>query len=113
MRILVMTNTYLPFVGGVERSVETFVEEYRRLGHRVVIVTPKCHHTPEYEYDVVRIPAVQNFNGTDFSVQRKRLSNWCAQGFFFREIVGIGSAAVGPVTRGRRSVDAAEKSLDC
>ncbi len=64
-----MTNTYTPFVGGVERSVETFTEEYRKRGHQVVIVAPTFEHMPENEAGVVRIPAIQHFNGTDFSVR--------------------------------------------
>lgn len=64
-----MTNTYTPFVGGVERSVETFTEEYRQKGHEVVIVAPTFEDMPENEEGVVRIPAIQHFNGTDFSVR--------------------------------------------
>lgn len=69
MNILMMTNTYLPFVGGVERSVETYTEEYRKRGHRVIIVAPSYEGSPVHEEDVVRVPAIQHFNGTDFSVQ--------------------------------------------
>lgn len=69
MNILMMTNTYLPFIGGVERSVETFTEEYRKMGHRVIIVAPAFENEPADEYDVIRVPALQHFNGTDFSVQ--------------------------------------------
>lgn len=69
MNILMMTNTYLPFVGGVERSIQTFTDEYRGRGHRTVIVAPTFEHMPTSELDVVRVPAVQHFNGTDFSVQ--------------------------------------------
>ena len=69
MNILMMTNTYLPFVGGVERSVEIFTGEYRKMGHRVVIVAPRFKEMPENEYDVIRVPALQKFNGTDFSLQ--------------------------------------------
>ncbi len=69
MNILMMTNNYLPFVGGVERSIETFTREYRARGHRVVIVAPVMRGGPEHEPDIIRVPAIQNFNGTDFSVQ--------------------------------------------
>jgi endonuclease/exonuclease/phosphatase family metal-dependent hydrolase/glycosyltransferase involved in cell wall biosynthesis len=64
-----MTNTYLPHVGGVARSVEAFAREYRRRGHRVLIIAPEFPDTPKYEQDVLRVPAIQNFNGTDFSVR--------------------------------------------
>jgi len=69
VNILMITNTYLPFIGGVERSVKIFTEEYRRMGHRVIIVAPSFENMPKEEIDVIRVPALQNFNGTDFSVQ--------------------------------------------
>lgn len=68
MNVLMMTNTFTPFVGGVTRSVETFTQSFRRAGHRVLVVAPACDGAPEMETDVIRVPAVQNFNGTDFSV---------------------------------------------
>ncbi len=68
MNIVMATNTYLPHVGGVARSVEAFTTEYRRRGHRVLVVAPEFPHMPPRERDVVRIPAIQNFNGSDFSV---------------------------------------------
>ena len=68
MNILMMTNTYKPITGGLEKSIEAFTKEYRRQGHRVIIVAPDFENM-EPEEDVVRIPAIQNFNGTDFSVQ--------------------------------------------
>lgn len=64
-----VTNTYLPFIGGVERSVLLFTDEYRKMGHRVVIVAPSFQNMPQNEIDVIRVPALQHFNGTDFSVQ--------------------------------------------
>lgn len=68
MNIVMVTNTYSPHVGGVARSVAAFSAEYRRLGHRVLIVAPEFAGMPENETDVVRIPSIQNFNGSDFSV---------------------------------------------
>lgn len=69
MNILMVTNTYLPFIGGVERSVQLFTDEFRKMGHRVVIVAPSFENMPDHELDVIRVPAIQHFNGTDFSVQ--------------------------------------------
>ncbi len=63
-----LTNTFTPFVGGVARSVTAFAGECRRAGHRVVIVAPVFAGAPESEEDVIRIPAIQHFNGSDFSV---------------------------------------------
>ncbi len=68
MNILMMTNTFSPHVGGVARSIEQFSERYRQLGHRVKVVAPEFDGMPEHESDVVRIPAIRNFNHTDFSV---------------------------------------------
>jgi 1,2-diacylglycerol 3-alpha-glucosyltransferase len=67
MNILMVTNTYMPHVGGVAQSVATFAEEYRRRGHRVLIVAPEFASLPAQEHDVIRVPAIQNFNGSDFS----------------------------------------------
>lgn len=67
MNIVMLTNTYTPHVGGVARSVESFAMEYRRRGHRVLVVAPEFDNMPQGEVDVVRIPAIQRFNGSDFS----------------------------------------------
>lgn len=64
-----MTNTFTPHVGGVARSVESFTAEYRRLGHRVLVVAPIFDGTPPRERGVVRVPAIRRFNGSDFSVR--------------------------------------------
>lgn len=65
------TNTYLPHVGGVARSVSTFAADLRKLGHRVMIVAPTFEAQPEEEDEqqVLRVAAIQNFNGSDFSVR--------------------------------------------
>jgi len=68
MNIALITNTFTPHVGGVARSVEAFAKAYRELGHRVLVVAPEFEDAPEYETDVFRIPAIQHFNGSDFSV---------------------------------------------
>lgn len=68
MKILMVTNTYLPHVGGVARSVDALSRAYRARGHEVVVVAPTFPDAPEHEEGVIRIPAVQQFNGSDFSV---------------------------------------------
>ena len=68
MNILMMTNTYFPIVGGLEQSVFSFSEEFRALGHEVLIVTPTFNGAPVEEPGVIRLPAFQKFNGTIFSV---------------------------------------------
>jgi len=68
MNIVMLTNTYAPHVGGVARSVESFTAVYRRRDHRVLVVAPEFPAVPQDEVGVVRIPAIQNFSGSDFSV---------------------------------------------
>src|SRR5512133_1220896 len=46
MKICMMTNTYLPHVGGVARSVSTFAEEFQREGHEVLVVAPEFDGKP-------------------------------------------------------------------
>jgi len=69
MNILMMSNTYLPLVGGLERSIESFTKEYRKRGHRVMIVAPEYENSPKNELDVIRVSALQNFYGSKFSVK--------------------------------------------
>ncbi|HEU5081455.1 MAG TPA: glycosyltransferase [Opitutaceae bacterium] len=72
MKICMMTNTYLPHVGGVARSVSTFAEEYVKLGNQVLVVAPTFEGKPlpkRAEAFVERVPAIQKFNGSDFSVR--------------------------------------------
>jgi len=63
-----MTNAFTPHVGGVARSVQAFTDGYRKRGHWVLVVAPEYENMPEKEADVIRIPAIQHFNGSDFSV---------------------------------------------
>ncbi len=68
MNILIMSNTYKPILGGLEKSIENFARGFRQHGHRVIIVAPE-YPKMKPEKDVVRIPAVENFIGTNFSLQ--------------------------------------------
>jgi 1,2-diacylglycerol 3-alpha-glucosyltransferase len=83
VNICMLTNTFTPHVGGVARAVSETAAELRRCGHAVVVVCPVFPGAPEAEPDVVRIPALQRFNGSDFSVAlpvstglRRRLSSF-------------------------------------
>jgi 1,2-diacylglycerol 3-alpha-glucosyltransferase len=72
MNICMFTNTYLPHIGGVARSVALFTEDLRKMGHRVLVVAPTYSNgdeEPEDEEDVLRMPAIQNFYGSDFSLR--------------------------------------------
>jgi 1,2-diacylglycerol 3-alpha-glucosyltransferase len=63
-----LSNTYAPHVGGVARSIDAFARQYRKRGHRVLVVAPQFERAKTSGKDVVRVPAVQRFNGSDFSV---------------------------------------------
>ena len=62
------TNTYTPHVGGVARSVSELAAGLRRAGDEVLVVAPEFDQMEIDEPGVLRIPAVQNFAGSDFSV---------------------------------------------
>ena len=68
MNILMVTNTFAPNISGVARSVTLFTQQYRSRGHRVLVVAPEFDGAPEREVDVVRVGALRNFAGTDYSV---------------------------------------------
>ncbi len=71
MNICMFTNAYLPHVGGVARSVDFFAQDIRKRGHKVLVVSPTFpghEELTEEDNDVLRVPAIQNFKGSDFSV---------------------------------------------
>jgi glycosyltransferase involved in cell wall biosynthesis len=71
MNICLMTNTYLPHVGGVARSVSTCARSFHRQGHGVLVIAP-AYDEPAPEDDealVERVVAIKRFNHTDFSVR--------------------------------------------
>ncbi|NBV42417.1 glycosyltransferase family 4 protein, partial [bacterium] len=45
MKIAIFTDTYLPQINGVAVSTQTFVKEFEKLGHSVVIIGPKVDKT--------------------------------------------------------------------
>ncbi len=70
MKIAMFTNTYLPHVGGVARSVKTLEDQCRKHGHEVRVVAPEFpENVPGESDEVLRVPAICNFNGSDFSVR--------------------------------------------
>ena len=68
MKIAMFTNTYLPHIGGVARSVQTLEEACRAQGHEVRVIAPEFEGA-EPSPHVLRVPAIQNFNGSDFCVR--------------------------------------------
>ncbi len=70
MKICMLTNTYSPHVGGVARSVGSLVRQCRDAGHEVLVIAPSFPGDRyERDPDILRVPAWQNFNGSDFSVR--------------------------------------------
>lgn len=70
MRIAMFTNTYLPHVGGVARSVKSLEDQCRKSGNEVLIIAPEYHEALAGNFEgVLRVPAICNFNGSDFSVR--------------------------------------------
>jgi 1,2-diacylglycerol 3-alpha-glucosyltransferase len=72
MNICMFTNTYLPHVGGVARSVNTFSRDLQKKGHHVLIVAPTFAGDDadnRADVSILRVPAIQNFNGSDFSMR--------------------------------------------
>lgn len=70
MKIAMFTNNYVPHVGGVARSVKTLEDECRRQGHAVRVIAPEFGaDAPGACGDVLRVPAIRNFHGSDFSVR--------------------------------------------
>ncbi|WP_366657561.1 glycosyltransferase [Fodinicurvata sp. EGI_FJ10296] len=63
-----VTNSFAPLVSGVARSVADYAREYRHRGHGVLVVAPEFDNQSEDEAGVMRLPAIQHFNGSDFSV---------------------------------------------
>ena len=68
MKILMFTNTYTPHVGGVARSVSELAAGLREAGDEVLVVAPEFENRAQDEAGVLRMPAVQHFAGSDFSV---------------------------------------------
>jgi len=69
MKILMLTNSYFPSVNGVSVSVAAFARAFRARGHGVLIVAPMAPDMAEGEDGVLRLPAIPQFNGSDFSVR--------------------------------------------
>ena len=69
MRIAMFSNTFLPMLGGIENSVATFAEDFRRAGNQCMVVTPEMDGAEESSDEVLRVPALRNVGGSAFSLQ--------------------------------------------
>lgn len=69
MKIVMFTNTYLPHVGGVARSVAQFTRCCRERGHRVVVAAPEYDEHPESgDEDVWRMPSLRHVASGNFAI---------------------------------------------
>lgn len=68
MNILMLTNTYLPHVGGVARSVSGLTRGLLQRGHKVLVIAPEFPGAQPSDDQVFRVAALQHFAGSDFSV---------------------------------------------
>lgn len=68
MKILMVTNTYLPIVGGLERSIQSFTQKFREWGHEVIIAVPKLEGMETNETGIVTIPAIYHTKSNDFPI---------------------------------------------
>lgn len=67
MRIAMLTNNYLPFVGGVPISIKRLSEGLRCLGHEVYIFAPSYEGAEKDEY-VIRYSTTNRKISKDFAV---------------------------------------------
>jgi len=60
MKILMMTNSYFPMVGGIEQSIRSFSWAFRKLGHEVLVVAPSPAAPQDRKEKVIRLPAIEH-----------------------------------------------------
>ena len=68
MKILMVTNSYFPMVGGIEQSIRSFSLGFRRMGHEVLIVAPSPAGSRDRKENVVRIPAIEHNQEPQFFI---------------------------------------------
>jgi glycosyltransferase involved in cell wall biosynthesis len=61
------TNTFAPHIGGVRRSIDVLTAGLRERGHQVLTVAPSFEGYEIDTQDVIRVPALEQVYGTDFS----------------------------------------------
>jgi 1,2-diacylglycerol 3-alpha-glucosyltransferase len=66
MRIGIFTDSYVPRVSGVVRSVETFTHALRRRGHRVYVFAPAYPGHEDQDGDLFRFPSLRLPRYPDF-----------------------------------------------
>jgi glycosyltransferase involved in cell wall biosynthesis len=66
LRVGMFSDSYLPRISGVVRSIESFVLELRRQGYRSFIFAPASEGYVDHDPDVVRFPSVRAPGVPDF-----------------------------------------------
>lgn len=58
LKVAMVTNNYLPFIGGVPISIDRLRRGLIQLKHRVMVVAPSYKDQGEPEEDVIRVPSL-------------------------------------------------------
>jgi glycosyltransferase involved in cell wall biosynthesis len=61
-RLLIVTHTFLPHVGGIERVVYEQGKRLMRLGFEVTVLTSRMNTPPSYDVDGVRVHCYDSLN---------------------------------------------------
>lgn len=69
MNIAMFTNDYKPIIGGVSSSISTFTEDLQAMGQKVLIVTLEFPSAEVSDESVIRLPAIKEVAGTQFSAK--------------------------------------------
>ena len=56
MHILMISDVYFPRINGVSTSIQTFMYEFKKVGHRVSLIAPK-YGSEDLEENIIRIPS--------------------------------------------------------
>lgn len=67
-QVAFFTNTARPHVGGVAKSVDLYQHYLQRLGDSVLVYAPEYDTATDDDRSIRRLPAIRNFNNTDFSL---------------------------------------------
>jgi 1,2-diacylglycerol 3-alpha-glucosyltransferase len=57
MRILMISDVYFPRVNGVSTSIQTFIDCFQALGHKVTLIAPQYPERVVTTFDLISIPS--------------------------------------------------------
>jgi len=58
LRVVMFTNNYLPFIGGVPISIARLRRGLQQLGDELLVVAPRYKDQPEVEEQILRVPSL-------------------------------------------------------